>query len=264
MTRVGCTCLKYDHDILDPCHDLRPPRQCKALGLHCRLLITALVKSLVVASPPKSLVRYLPSAMTLRMACWMLSASLVKPLWRSIMMPDMARAVGLARSFPAMSGAVPCTASAKHRPFSPMLAEGVKPKPPMRPALKSLMISPYKLGITITSNCPGSRTSCMQQLSTMTSSYWISGYFSRTSRQHSKNNPSAFFMMLALCTAVILFLLFSLAYLKANSATRVLALRVMTFKLSTTPGTTSCSRPLYSPSVFSRTVTKSTLSYRVL
>ena len=31
---------------------------------------------------------------------------------------------------------------------SPMLADGVSPSPPMRPAHRSEMISPYKLGIT--------------------------------------------------------------------------------------------------------------------
>jgi hypothetical protein len=53
---------------------------------------------------------------------------------------------------------------------------------------------------------------------------------------------------------------FSVAYLNAYSATRVDACRVITFNDSTTPFTTSCSSPLYSPSVFSRMVTRSTPS----
>lgn len=63
---------------------------------------------------------------------------------------------------------------------SPTLALGVKPRPPTKPAHRSLMMSPYKFGMTSTSNCAGFLTSCMQALSTMTSSYWMSGYFSFT------------------------------------------------------------------------------------
>ena len=63
--------------------------------------------------------------------------------------------------------------------------------------------------------------------------------------------PSPSFMMLALCTAVTVLRLFSSAYSKAYCAVRRDFTAVMTFKLSTTPGTTSCSKPLYSPSVFS-------------
>ncbi len=49
--------------------------------------------------------------------------------------------------------------------------------------------------------------------------------------------------MLALCTDVTRLRPFARAYAKANFATRVEATSVMIFRLSTTPGTTSCSRP---------------------
>src|SRR2546425_1254418 len=67
-------------------------------------------------------------------------------------------------------------------------------------------------------------------------------------------------MMFALCTAVTFFLPNFRAYSKANTAIRVLAFSVMIFSDSTTPGTTSCSSPEYKPSVFSRTMIKSTSS----
>src|SRR6266581_2958859 len=53
--------------------------------------------------------------------------------------------------------------------------------------------------------------------------------------------------------AWIFFRPWRLAYSKANRAIRVEAFSVMIFRLSTTPGTTSCSRPEYKSSVFSRT-----------
>lgn len=73
---------------------------------------------------------------------------------------------------------------------------------------------------TMTSNCSGFETSCMQQLSTIISLYLIPGYFVATSRQDSKNRPSASFIMFALCTAVTFFLLFRYAYSKAYFAMR--------------------------------------------
>ena len=48
----------------------------------------------------------------------------------------------------------------------------------------------------------------------------------------------------------------------AERAALVDATSVMIFRLSTTPGTTSCSRPAYRSSVFSRTSTRSTCSNR--
>lgn len=68
--------------------------------------------------------------------------------------------------------------------------------------------------------------------------------------------------MLALCTAVTLERLLRKAYSKAYCAMRRVASRVMTLSDSATPGTTSCSMPLNSPSMFSRTMTMSTLSWR--
>lgn len=73
---------------------------------------------------------------------------------------------------------------------------------------------------TITSNCSGLDTSCMQQLSTIISLYLIPGYLLATFRQDSKKRPSASFMMLALCTAVTVFLLLRYAYSNAYFAMR--------------------------------------------
>ena len=70
-------------------------------------------------------------------------------------------------------------------------------------------------------------------------------------------------MMLALWKTVTFLRPRCRAYWKARSAMRVQPASVATFKLVTTPGTTSFSMPLYRPSVFSRTITTSTSSNRV-
>ncbi len=71
------------------------------------------------------------------------------------------------------------------------------------------------------------------------------------------NSPSLSFMMLALWTAVTFFRPRRRACANANSLMRRDAFSVMIFRLSTTPGTTSCSRPEYRSSVFSRTMIRS-------
>lgn len=100
------------------------------------------------------------------------------------------------------------------------------------------------------------------QLSTITSSYSMAGYRCATSRQDSRKRPSAIFIMLALCTAVTFLLKLRYAYSNAYSAMRRVPGRVITLSDSVTPGTTSCSRPENSPSVFSRTTTMSTSLWR--
>ena len=89
---------------------------------------------------------------------------------RSIITPDSSIAVGFAMPLPTRSGAVPCTASISASPPAPMLPDGVRPRPPMSPAQRSEMMSPYRLGMHMTSNWVGRVTSCMQVLSTIISS----------------------------------------------------------------------------------------------
>ena len=79
-------------------------------------------------------------------------------------------AMGLALSWPAISGAEPWMGSYSAGPASPMEAEGSRPMEPVTMDASSDRISPNMFSVTTTSNCPGSRTSCMAQLSTSMSS----------------------------------------------------------------------------------------------
>lgn len=135
------------------------------------------------------------------------------------MREERRRAVGLARPLPAMSGAEPWTAS-KMDASLPMLPEGVRPRPPMRPADKSERMSPYltgsarllrspdyqayRLGMTMTRSAKGAGSWVMrrQTRSRMSSVYLMFEYSLATSRQAFKNMPSDIFMTPALCTAV--------------------------------------------------------------
>ena len=77
--------------------------------------------------------------------------------------------MGLALSRPAYLGAEPWTGSNTDASV-PMLAPGATPRPPTRPAHRSLTMSPYRFGRTITSYSSGFWTSCMHMLSTIRSS----------------------------------------------------------------------------------------------
>ena len=92
-------------------------------------------------------------------------------MYFSIMAPERMTAIGLATPRPAMSGALPCTAS-KTAYSSPMFAPGTSPSPPTRPAQRSLSRSPKRFDVASTSNRVGSITSSMHRRSVRMS--WVS------------------------------------------------------------------------------------------
>ena len=63
-------------------------------------------------------------------------------------------APGLAMPLPAMSGAVPCTAS-KIAAVAPMFAPGASPSPPTSPEMRSERMSPNRFVVTMTSKRSG-------------------------------------------------------------------------------------------------------------
>src|SRR5579859_7101267 len=89
----------------------------------------------------------------------------------------------------------------EHGAFVADVAAGHYARPPTRPAARSLITSPYRLGNSSISNCCGFRTICMQALSTISSLYSMVLYFSATARTDFRNRPSLSFMMLALWMA---------------------------------------------------------------
>jgi hypothetical protein len=77
-------------------------------------------------------------------------------------------AVGSAMPWPAMSGAEPCTGSNidGNAPVGLMLAEAASPMPPVTAAARSVMMSPNRLSVTMTSKRCGSVTSMIIVAST--------------------------------------------------------------------------------------------------
>jgi hypothetical protein len=130
--------------------------------------------------------------------------------------------------------------------------------PPTMPAPRSLTRSPYRLPITSTSNWCGRDTSCMQQLSTISSRVWNPGNSRAAARNASRNSPSASLRMFALWTQATLLRPASRAQPKAKRRKRRQAASVTTLMLCTTPGTISCSMAAYRSSVNSRMTSMST------
>src|SRR5438093_688140 len=126
-------------------------------------------------------------------------------MWRSMSAPASMRAIGFTLFCPAYFGAEPWIASKTATPFSPMFAPGATPSPPTKPAARSLTMSPYRFGSTITSYSSGFWTSCMHMLSTMRSSKSTRpSNAAATVRHESRNRPSDSCMLLAVWSGVAL------------------------------------------------------------
>ena len=166
---------------------------------------------------------------------------------------------------PAISGALPCTAS-KMAWSWPRLAPGARPKPPIRPAQRSDRISPKRLVVTMMSKRSGFITSCMAQLSTIISSNAMSGYACEISRPVLRNSPEVDFIILALWTRVTFFRESLRAVSKA--CRMMLAEPALVMMLLSSARFPSSERlwpcPEYRPSRFSRTTIRSRSWYRAL
>src|SRR5437762_7862110 len=103
-------------------------------GWRHRRAMMASVKSSVPAEPPRSRVTVLPSRITFSSAARTRTARSPWPRCSRSMHPASINAPGFAIPFPAMSGAVPWTAS-KMAPWRPMLPPGASPSPPTSPEI---------------------------------------------------------------------------------------------------------------------------------
>ena len=106
----------------------------------------------------------------------MASASSSKPkLYRNIMAEERIVAIGLAISFPAISGAEPWLGSYKPNLVSFKEALGSIPIEPVIILASSERISPNIFSVRTTSNREGAKINCMAQLSTNMCSSVTSG-----------------------------------------------------------------------------------------
>src|SRR6185437_15922958 len=100
---------------------------------HSRAM-TASVNWSVVALPPRSPVSVWPSRIVDSSAVRTRVARSASPIWSRSMQAASTSALGFATPLPAISGAVPCTAS-KMAPLIPMFAPGARPRPPTSPEI---------------------------------------------------------------------------------------------------------------------------------
>jgi hypothetical protein len=134
---------------------------------HASAASTASVSSSVVAVPPRSAVRDVPSAVTASTASSTAAAASASPRWSSIMLPVHRAAIGLAIPCPAMSGADPWTGSNMlgWRRCGLMLPPAATPIPPTTAGPRSDRRSPNRVLATMTSKSPGRSTMCAVMMS---------------------------------------------------------------------------------------------------
>src|SRR5438552_13701616 len=107
--------------------------------------------------PPRSGVTQLSRKAALT-AARSAAVSVFQPRNSSIIAEVRTEPNGLAIPFPAIFGAEPCTGSNSEVLPGWMFPEGARPSPPASCAPRSLMMSPKRLHVTMTSNWLGSRT----------------------------------------------------------------------------------------------------------
>src|SRR5437660_2725866 len=173
VQRVVAQVAAVDPDLLQPARPLDVP------GSHgyASAATSAWPTSAVEAAPPRSPVSTRPSSQTASIARSTRSAAAAWPRWRSMSADDQTAPIGLARPWPAMSGAEPCTGSNIDgpRPSTLRLPLAASPRLPWRAAPRSVRMSANRLEPTTTSTVSGRSTMRAAMASTWTRSTWTSG-----------------------------------------------------------------------------------------